>query len=109
MRVVDLPSSRRAVVDEEFRGRALFLTFMFFDSLDSVKEFAGEDFGFITAEDVQGVTGELTKQDIFICGPPVMIRNLRQQFAARGIDLIGLNVDTEPEANIKGFMGPSRD
>ncbi len=41
--------------------------------------------GFITAEDIQAVTGELTRQDIFICGPPVMIRNLRQQFAALGV------------------------
>ncbi len=41
--------------------------------------------GFITAEDIQAVTSELTRQDIFICGPPVMIRNLRQQFTTLGV------------------------
>ena len=32
------------------------------------------------------------------------LESLRQQLSARGIDLMGLNVDTEPEANIKGFL-----
>ena len=41
--------------------------------------------GFITADDMRGVSGELTEQDIFICGPPLMIRNLRQQFTALGV------------------------
>ena len=41
--------------------------------------------GFITADDIRGVSGELTEQDIFICGPPLMIRNLRQQFTALGV------------------------
>ena len=41
--------------------------------------------GHITADDIQAASGELVKQDIFICGPPVMIHNLRQQLVARGV------------------------
>ena len=32
------------------------------------------------------------------------LERLRPRLAARGIDLLGLNVDTEPEANTKGFV-----
>ena len=44
-----------------------------------------DSLGLVTAEDIQSVTSHLIGQDIFICGPPVMIRNLRQQFLARGV------------------------
>ncbi len=32
------------------------------------------------------------------------LERLRARFAARGVDLIGLNVDTEPKADIKGYI-----
>ncbi len=41
--------------------------------------------GFITAEDIQSASGNVVEQDILMCGPPVMIHNLRQQFVARGV------------------------
>jgi ferredoxin-NADP reductase len=44
-----------------------------------------DSLGFITAEDIRAASGDPVKQDIFICGPPVMIASLRQQFAARGV------------------------
>lgn len=33
------------------------------------------------------------------------LEKLRADFAAQGIDLIGLNVDSEPTANVRGFIG----
>ena len=44
-----------------------------------------DSLGLITAEDILGVSGELTQQDILICGPPIMIHSLRSQFMARGV------------------------
>jgi len=32
------------------------------------------------------------------------LENLRTRLSARGIDLLGLNLDTEPDANIRGFV-----
>lgn len=36
------------------------------------------------------------------------LQTLNARFAARGIDLIGLNVDTDPETNIRGFLARTR-
>jgi len=46
------------------------------------------------------------------CGPCARempeLENLRSRIAARGIDLIGLNVDTEPDADVRGFIAEHR-
>jgi hypothetical protein len=36
------------------------------------------------------------------------LEKLRTGFAARGLDLIGLNVDSEPKADVRGFLGEHR-
>lgn len=41
--------------------------------------------GFITADDIAGASHELAGKEIFICGPPVMIRNLDEHFRAMGV------------------------
>jgi predicted ferric reductase len=41
--------------------------------------------GHITVEDIQAASISLLKHDFLICGPPVMIHNLRQQLLARGV------------------------
>jgi predicted ferric reductase len=40
--------------------------------------------GRISAADIQGATRDIDQRDILICGPPVMIRNLRAQFVELG-------------------------
>ena len=41
--------------------------------------------GHIGVDDLQGVSGDLTKQDIFVCGPLVMVNSLRRQLVQRGV------------------------
>ena len=41
--------------------------------------------GFLTAADVQAVSGDLSRSEIFMCGPPAMIDALTKQFAHLGI------------------------
>jgi predicted ferric reductase len=41
--------------------------------------------GFLTAADVQAVSGDLSKTEIFMCGPPAMIDALTTQFAQLGV------------------------
>ena len=41
--------------------------------------------GRITVQDMQGVSGDLARQDFFICGPQVMVRNLSHQLLERGV------------------------
>jgi predicted ferric reductase len=41
--------------------------------------------GFVTAADIQGVSRNLTKKDILICGPPPMVRGLTDQLIELGV------------------------
>jgi predicted ferric reductase len=41
--------------------------------------------GFLSARDVRAASGDLTRQHIFICGPPAMIDALSDQFAELGV------------------------
>jgi predicted ferric reductase len=41
--------------------------------------------GFLSAEDVQAASGDLTRTDIFMCGPPPMMAALSEQFRAQGV------------------------
>jgi predicted ferric reductase len=41
--------------------------------------------GFMTADDVEGVTKDLKAKDILICGPPPMIDGLTAQLVAKGV------------------------
>ncbi|MQA99468.1 MAG: hypothetical protein GEU78_04125 [Actinobacteria bacterium] len=41
--------------------------------------------GFMTADDVEGVSRNLPEKDILICGPPPMMHALRNQFVAKGV------------------------
>ena len=41
--------------------------------------------GFLTADDVRAVSGDLNRTDIFMCGPPAMIDALTAQFTAQGL------------------------
>lgn len=41
--------------------------------------------GHITVEDIGAASGDLVTQDIFICGPRVMVHNLRHQLLQRGV------------------------
>lgn len=41
--------------------------------------------GFISADDVEGVSKNLAEKDILICGPPMMIDSLAAQFLAKGV------------------------
>ncbi|HJZ46348.1 MAG TPA: ferredoxin reductase family protein, partial [Roseiflexaceae bacterium] len=41
--------------------------------------------GHITVDDLQAASGDLPRYDILLCGPPVMMRNLRAQLQARGV------------------------
>ena len=41
--------------------------------------------GFLSAEDVRGASGDLSRTDIFLCGPPAMMSTLTEQFSALGV------------------------
>jgi predicted ferric reductase/mono/diheme cytochrome c family protein len=41
--------------------------------------------GFLTAERVAATSGDVSYQDVLICGPPAMIESLRSQLLARGV------------------------
>lgn len=41
--------------------------------------------GYLTAEDIGAASLPLQEQDIFICGPPAMMRTLRRQLLDRGV------------------------
>jgi len=44
-----------------------------------------DDLGRVTAADIEGVTPHLARNDIFICGPPAMMRNLTSNLLDRGV------------------------
>lgn len=46
-----------------------------------------DEMGFITADLVEDLSGDLEDRDVLICGPPAMIENLRSQFLGKGIPL----------------------
>jgi len=45
-----------------------------------VVPFYSEKQGFINAESIQKISGELNNKEIFLCGPPAMMKSLREQF-----------------------------
>ena len=44
-----------------------------------------DTWGFVTADRVRELSGEVTGKDVFLCGPPAMIRALTGQFGAAGV------------------------
>jgi predicted ferric reductase/mono/diheme cytochrome c family protein len=46
---------------------------------------ARDEAGLLTAQRVAAGSGDLSYQDVLICGPPVMIENLRSQLVAKGV------------------------
>ena len=42
--------------------------------------------GHLTAEAIMNKTEDITKKEIFICGPKAMMRSLKEQFIASGVD-----------------------
>ncbi len=46
---------------------------------------ADQQDGFISSDYIQKKSGTIDSVDIFICGPPAMMRNLRAQFIAAGV------------------------
>jgi predicted ferric reductase len=58
--------------------------------------------GHITAEDIRGVSGDLATKDFLICGPPVMVENLKTQFLRSGVSREQIHYEDF------GFMGSRR-
>lgn len=46
---------------------------------------ADETDGFLTADKIDAMVGGLTKREIFICGPPPMMKSLRAQLRKKGV------------------------
>lgn len=46
-----------------------------------------DELGRVTADDIAGLTDDLTTVDILICGPPAMIDSLTAQFIRKGVPL----------------------
>lgn len=44
-----------------------------------------ESEGFITADKIEKLTPDLKERDIFICGPPIMMKTLQQQLLQKGL------------------------
>lgn len=44
-----------------------------------------DEVGFLSAERVAAESGDLSYQDVLICGPPAMIESLRSQLTAKGV------------------------
>lgn len=51
----------------------------------NVITFPEDERGFISADELASTSGELGARDFLICGPPVMILNLKQQLEAAGV------------------------
>jgi len=43
--------------------------------------------GYITADEIEKLSGGLRDKDIFLCAPPVMMRSLKKQLSAKGVSL----------------------
>ena len=43
--------------------------------------------GYITADEIEKLSGGLRDKDIFLCAPPVMMRSLKKQLSAKGVFL----------------------
>jgi len=63
--------------------------------------FAKDKLGFITAEDIEGISRGLAQKDILICGPPPMIKSLRAQLTSRGIPAANIHVEEFGFANLR--------
>jgi predicted ferric reductase len=51
----------------------------------SVYPFFSNSQGFISAEFIKKTLGDIEDHDIFLCGPPVFMASLREQFVAKGV------------------------
>lgn len=47
--------------------------------------YISDRFGFLSSKVIQDISGDLTQTDIFVCGPPPMMRSLKAQFIAANI------------------------
>jgi predicted ferric reductase len=48
--------------------------------------FYSKEFGFITADLIKKTSGNLESKEIFLCGPPTMMKSLKKQFKKLGIN-----------------------
>jgi predicted ferric reductase len=46
-----------------------------------------KDKGYLTGDKVKGLSNGLESKDIFLCGPPVFMESLRNQFVSMGVDI----------------------
>ncbi len=52
------------------------------------------DKGYITAEQVKGLSNGLDGKDIFLCGPPVFMKSLKDQFVTMGVDINNIRYES---------------
>jgi predicted ferric reductase len=57
--------------------------------------------GFMTADDVENVSGNLPEKDILICGPPAMMHALKEQFVGKGVPEHQIHFEEFGFANVR--------
>jgi predicted ferric reductase len=57
--------------------------------------------GFMTADDVENISGHLTEKDILICGPVGMMHALKAQFLAKGVPEDQIHFEEFGFANVR--------
>jgi predicted ferric reductase len=76
--------------------------FAFFDELKGMSEklanfrfipFASEELGYLTAEAIEKKSGDIADKEIFICGPPPMMKGLKKQFEAFKIPMYSVHTE----------------
>ncbi len=55
--------------------------------------FAAEQYGFLTAEVIRKVSGDLSATDIFVCGPPPMMQSLKTQLRAAHVPKYAIHME----------------
>lgn len=49
--------------------------------------------GFLTADKIEEHSGKLEKRDVFICGPPIMMKSLQQQLEKKGVPVAQIHFE----------------
>jgi ferredoxin-NADP reductase len=57
--------------------------------------------GFMTADDVENMSGHLAEKDILICGPVPMMHALKTQFVAKGVPEDRIHFEEFGFANVR--------
>jgi predicted ferric reductase len=60
-----------------------------------------DQLGFMTADDVEGVSRNLPEKDILICGPPPMMHALKTQFVSKGVPEDQIHFEEFGFANVR--------